>query len=268
EPAVACQHARQAGAQAALGASRFTAWLADLLARLRPPRTAPAEEPVNWTWAAIIAIVIPILVAAVVTSVYVTREQSRELAEVKMHIAQELSLADAAGTDAEARQHYAAVLSLADQVNTQLRPGDAEVGRMQAIARTQLDQLEGITRLTAVPLYQYSEGTNLKAVTLRDGSSGGIFTLDVGNGIVYEHETDQSYLNLTTSSPQRVLFNTQTIGSHVVGRMVDFFWRPQGFAVQREGLAVLDAAGALLAYQVWLALMLCPWTCRRIGGIR
>ncbi len=247
------RHARQAGAQAALGASRFTAWLADLLARLRPPQTTPAEETVSWTWAALIAIVIPILVAAVVTSVYVTREQSRELAEMKMQIAQELSLADAAGTDAEARQHYAAVLVLAEQVNTQLRPGDAEVGRMQAIARTQLDQLEGVTRLTAVPLYQYSEGANLQAVALREGSSGGIFTLDAGSGSVYEHETDQSYLNLTTTTPQRILFSTQTIGSHVVGQMVDFFWRPQGFAVQREGLAVLDATGALLAYQPGLA---------------
>lgn len=247
------RQARQAGAQAALGASRFTAWLADLLARLRPPRSAPAEEPVNWTLAAVIAIVIPLLVAAVVTGVYVTREQSRELAEMKMQMAQALSLADAAASDAEARQHYAAVLALAEQVNRQLRPGEAEVMRMQAVARTQLDRLEGITRLTAVPLYQYSEGTNLQAVALREGSSGGIFTLDGGSGSVYEHETDESYLNLTTATPTRILFSTQTIGSHVAGRMVDFFWRPQGFAVQREGLAVLDAAGALLTYQPSLA---------------
>ncbi|MCL4265114.1 MAG: hypothetical protein KJ069_17990 [Anaerolineae bacterium] len=243
------RHARQAGAQAALGASRFTAWLADLLARLRPPQTARTEEPVNWTWAAIIAIVIPLVVAAVVTSVYVTREQSRELAALKMQMSQELSFADVADSEATARQHYRAVLTLAEQANTQLQPGEAEVMRMQTIARTQLDQLEGVTRLTAVPLYQYSEGANLQAVALREGSNGGIFTLDAGSGIVYEHETDPSYLNLTTSSPLRILFNTQTIGSHVVGRMVDFFWRPVGFAVQREGLAVLDAAGALLTYQ-------------------
>ncbi len=248
------RHARQAGATAALGASRFTAWLADLLARLRPPQSHQTEEePVNWTWAAILVIVIPVLVAGIVTSVYVQRDQGQQLASVKTQMAQALSLADMAATDAEARQHYAGVMALAEQANTQLRPGDAEVARMQGMARTQLDELDGITRLTAVPLFQYSEGTNLKAVVLREGTSGGIFTLDIGNGFVYEHETDESYLNLTTSEPLRILFNTQTIGSHIVGRMVDVFWRSQGFSVQREGLAVLDAAGALLTYQPALA---------------
>jgi hypothetical protein len=247
------RHARQAGAQAALGASRFTAWLADLLARLRPPQSSRVEEPVNYTSAAVIAIFIPILVAAVVTGVYVQRDQGQQLAQLKTQMAQELSLADSAATEAEARQHYVAVLALAEQVNTQLRPGEAAVAQMQETARSQLDELDGVTRLTAVPLYQYSEGAVLQAVALREGSSGGIFTLDAGNGFVYEHETDESYMNLMMPEPLRVLFNTQTVGSHVVAKIVDFFWRPQGFAVQREGLAVLDGGGALLTYQPSLA---------------
>jgi hypothetical protein len=244
------RQARRAGAATALGASRFTAWLADLLVRLRPPQTGrETEEPVNWTWAAIIAIAIPILVAAIVTSVYVARDQARTLSAMKTEMAQSLVLAEEAATPAEARQHYVAALALAEQANTQLRPGDAEVNRMQTAAREQLDELDGVTRLTAVPFYQYSEGTALKGVTLREGSNGGIFTLDMANGLVYEHDTDETYLNPLTSEPQRVVFASQTVGSHVVGNVVDFFWRLQGFSVQREGLAMLDNAGALLTYQ-------------------
>lgn len=244
------RQARRAGSKAALGASRFTAWLADLLARLRSPEPdQPGEEPVNWTWAALIAITIPILIAAIVTSVYMARDQAQDLTAVKSQMSQELILAEEASSEAEARQHYVAAMTLAEQANVQLRPGDAEVSRMQVLAREQLDELDGVTRLTAVPLYQYSEGTNLKAVTLREGLNGGIYTLDVGNGLTYEHETDESYLSLTTSEPTLLLANGQSVGSHVVEAIVDFFWRPQGFSVQREGLAMLDKAGALLTFQ-------------------
>lgn len=244
------RQARRAGSQAALGASRFTAWLADLLARLRPlPASDPEEEPLNWTWAAVTAVVIPLLVAVIVTTVYLARDQAQLLAEMKIEMSNTLSLAESAGNDAEARHYYATALALAEQINTQLRPGDAAVTRMQSVARTQLDRLDGVTRLTAVPFYEYSEGTQLKAVALREGSNGGIFTLDVANGLVYEHETDEAYRTLSTAEPLRVLFNGQTVGSHVVVHIVDFFWRPQGFSVQREGLAMLDSAGALLTHQ-------------------
>ncbi len=244
------RQARRAGSQAALGASRFTAWLADLLARLRPPQSAGQGETVNWAWAAAVALVIPVLVAAIVTGVYLARDQRRTLDEIKAVMAQDLSLAESAATDTEARHYYEQVLALADQANTQLDPGDIEVRRMQGIARENKDKLDGVTRLTAVAFYQFShEGTNLKAVALREGANGGIFTLDAGNSIVYEHETDETYLNLLASEPRRVLFAGQTVGSHIAGTVADFFWRPQGFAVQREGLAMLDSAGALLTYQ-------------------
>ncbi|MCB9443263.1 MAG: hypothetical protein H6669_03420, partial [Ardenticatenaceae bacterium] len=59
--------ARKATSGAALGLSRFTGWLADMLARLRPPRPAE-EDQESWAIPAIVAIVIPLIVALVVGS--------------------------------------------------------------------------------------------------------------------------------------------------------------------------------------------------------
>lgn len=244
------RHARQAGATAALGASRFTAWLADVMMRLRPPQTAATEaESVNWTWAAVIAILIPLVVAAVVTSVYVARDQAQELSNIKTEMNQKLVLAQEAVSPTAARQQYQEILALATQATTLLDPGDTEILRLREMAREELDKLDGVTRLTASALYEYSTGTNLQAVALREGPNGGIYTLDRGNDIVYEHTTDETYLTLTTPEPFALLASGNSVGSHVVGTVIDFIWRPQGFAVQREGLAMLDRDGALVTFQ-------------------
>lgn len=245
--------ARRAGSQAALGLSTFTAWLVDLLTRLRPPGTAATseeEEPVNWTWPVLIAILIPILIAVIVSGVYLERGRVQEMAEIRAEMAQLIGLADLAGDNTVlARQYYNDALAQAYKAETEVRPGDEEVARLRAIARERLDVLDDVTRLVARPFYEFSEGTALTHVVLRDGFNGGIFILDKGNGLVYEYETDESYLNPLTLEPQARVFNGQAVGSGVVGSVIDMFWRPTGDAVSREGLAMLDSNGALLTYQ-------------------
>jgi hypothetical protein len=246
--------ARRAGSKAALGLATFTAWLADLLTRLRPPQTASPrddeEEAMNWAWPVLIAAIIPIIVTVIVSGVYLERGRGQRMAEIQAEMAQLIGLADQAGSDTPlARQHYNNALALAIEAETQVRPGDSEVANLRTIARQRLDVLDDVTRLTARPFYEYSEGSSLTNVVLRDGFNGGVFTLDKGNGFVYEHETDESYLNALTSEPQTRLFNGQAVGNQVVGSVIDMFWRPVGNAVSREGLAMLDSNGALLTYQ-------------------
>ncbi len=245
--------ARRAGSQAALGLSTFTAWLVDLLTRLRPPRTAvPAEEeePVNWTWPVLIAILIPVLIAVIVSGVYLERGRVQRMAEIRTEMSQLISLADQVGADsAQARQYYSDALTLAVEAETDVRPGDETVAQLRAIARERLDVLDDVTRLAARPFYEFSEGTALTHVVLRDGFNGGIFMLDKGNGLVYEYETDESYLNPLTLEPQARVFDGQAVGNQVVGSIIDIFWRPAGNAVSRDGLAMLDSNGALLTYQ-------------------
>jgi hypothetical protein len=58
---------RRASAQTLHGASRFTAWMAALLARVRPPREpdAPAPDELGFGWGIFISVGVPILLAVI-----------------------------------------------------------------------------------------------------------------------------------------------------------------------------------------------------------
>lgn len=239
--------ARKATSEAAMGLSRATGWLAALMARLRPPRERE-EEPVNRPLAASIAIIIPVVVVLIVTSVYFQRGRIRRMAEIKVEMGQSLAEADAAGDDQNlARQYYAAVLQLALEADG-LNPSDDEVDRLAQQAQDALDRADNVTRLAARPFYAFNETTQLTAVALREGFNGGIYTLDGANSNVYWHDTDETYLNPMVTVPEQILFRGQAVGSHVVDSVVDIMWRPRGLSVSREGLAMLDSAGALMTY--------------------
>ncbi len=237
--------ARHATAQAAMGLSRFTAWLVTVLERLRTTREN--EEPIgNLILPALIAIIVPLIIGGVVTGVYLQRGRVQQLTQVKSEMALNLGLGDqAADADQEesARELYNQVLTLAEMAEADLRPGDIEVARLRSEARARLDALNEVVRLTGNVLYEYEEEVELTAVVLTEGS---LFTLDSANGVVYEHPIDGEF-NLTSSTPLLHPVNSgQVIGTHVIGQIIDMMWRPEGSAVSREGLALLDSNGALL----------------------
>lgn len=239
--------ARRATSQAAMGLSRFTGWLAEVLERLQKP-TGENDEPIAiMVVPTLLAVIIPILMAAIVTGVYLQWGQVQRLAAVKEGMRLNLGLAEQTDDEAEARNYYDTVLALATEAETELRPGDPEVGQLRREARTALDLLDGITRLQGDTLYTYTEGSALTAVALQDDPAVNLFTLDSGNGYVYLHQlsADDPF---AAAEPQRLFFNGQAIGAHVVGQIVDLMWRNQGSAVPREGVALLDNNGALLTY--------------------
>ncbi len=243
--------ARRAGAGAALGLAGFTGWLAELLTRLRPSGgDEDEEEKINWAIPTLIAIIIPLLMAAIVSGVYLQRGQVQQLAAVKAEMGQKLGQAEEMTDEADARRLYNEVLGLAQEAETQLRPGDEQVNQMRQIARDRLDVLDQITRLDANLFYQYTtENTDLAAIVLRPGTEGDVYTYDRLNGFVYEHDTDETYLDTGNVAPLQLLFQGQAIGNHVAGKIIDIMWRPEGNSVSREGLAMLDGNGALLTFQ-------------------
>ncbi len=239
--------ARQAASRSALGLSALTGWSADLMLRLRPP-VDEGEEGAHWALPAALAIIIPLIVAIIVSGVYLQRGRVRQVAELRQEMAQSLVLAQEAANDRLlARQEYTQLLALAAEAE-ELRPGDPGVAEMRRQALIALDQLDGVTRLTASPLYIYDRATELSAVTLPDEFSSGIYTLDKANGVVYRHETDDSYTNLTANEPVTLGFGGQAVGNHVIQELVDIMWRPSGAQVEDDGLAMLDKGGALVTY--------------------
>lgn len=240
--------ARRAASRSALGLSRFTIWLAELLTRLRPTGQQEADESSRaWTFTMLMAIFIPILVAVVGTGVYFERGRVREFGAIKVQMAQYLEQARTAGeVEADQRQAYEAVLLLAAEAST-LNPADSDVLRMRTEATEALDQLDGVKRLQARPLYTYADGTQLTAVTLRDTIDGGIYTLDSANNAIYLHETDSTYMTLTSPDPNQLAFDGMAVGNRVVTRLIDLMWRPQGEEIAAAELAALDASGVLFA---------------------
>ncbi len=242
--------ARRATSRAAMGLSRLTGWLAQVLTRIRPSRPTGQEATPPRTWAlpALLALLIPVLVVIVATGVYFQRGRVRRFAEIKIEMGQNLAAAEAAAGDETAvRTALNAVVTLADEADT-IRPGDAEVNRLRGEAIADLDRLDGITRLSSRALYEYEAGTVLTAVILREGFNGDIYTLDATNNVVYLHETDENYLTLLSPDPQQLLFSGQSVRGRTVRNLVDIMWRPRGTAVNREGLVMLDTVGALYSY--------------------
>jgi hypothetical protein len=239
--------ARKATSEAALGLSRLTAWLADLMARLRPPQEAE-EVPINRPIVASVAIIIPIAIALIVTTVYLQRGLVRRMSQIKDEMRQNMILADEVENDeTQLRSYYATALQLAAEAD-RLNPADDDVAQMRQEIQAELDKLDNVTRLVARPFYTFNESVQLTAVVLREGFNGGIYTLDGANSNVYWHDTDETYLNPASAAPEQIIFRGQALGTHVVNNIVDIMWRPRGLSVSREGLAMLDDSGALLTY--------------------
>ncbi len=249
--------ARHATAQTARGLAKGTSFLADLLTRLRPPGTGqtapPDEDTPHWAIPASIAVLIPLVIAIIFATVYLRRGEVQAMANIKQEMITTLNEAQEAPDDELAAIHYHELLTLA-QTADDLFPNDPDVARMRQTAQEQLDATDGITRLNATLLYEYPATSQLTAIVLQPGENGNIFVLDRAGNRVYLHRTDPTYMTLnpatpTEPQPEEIFFEGQVIGSHIVGTLVDMIWRPQGAAVSRAGLIVLDQRGAALTYQ-------------------
>jgi hypothetical protein len=241
--------ARQASSRAVLGLSFLTGWVADLMGRLRPARDHEASQAgaAGWAVPTLIAILIPVFVGIIVTSVYVQRGRVQRMSEIKRDMGLAIGLAEQSSDESEQRRLYNQVLVLAAEAEL-LRPDDPDIQILRETALIELDLVDAVTRLLGQRLYSYPTGTELDSVVLREGFNGDIYTLDKAGNQVLRHETSEDYLTLTTEGPSVVLFNAQAVGNHVTGRLIDLMWRPSGVEVSQSGLAILDGAGALTTY--------------------
>jgi hypothetical protein len=240
--------ARHAGAQTARGLSRATGWLADLMLRLRPGAAPAREQTAGWTFPLLAAILIPVLLALIVGGVYVQRGRVTRFSELRRDMQTSLTLASESANEEERLAHYAQALRYGAEAEA-LRPDHDDIRRMRTLALEALDRLEDVTRLRATLLYEYAEGTDLRGLVLREGLNGDIYILDRANNSVYVHETSEDYAVQPGQAPERIMFNSQVIGTHIVGPLVDMAWRPRGVQATADGLIVLDARGALLSYR-------------------
>ena len=239
--------ARRVASTSARGLSRFTAWLADVLGRLRGQESAePDGSSIHWAIPATFSLVIPLLVGAVVTSVYLQRDNVATLSRINQQMLDEMVAAENAADTAQAQTHYLAVLSLADEADT-LRPDDPDIGALRTEARLALDRLEGVSRMTAERFYQFETGANLTRITLR-GVDGGMAVLDEAANRVAYLPTDETYSTLTTEEPPIIAFGSQSVGALSIGTLFDLIWLPGIASETRDSITMIDLGGGLFHY--------------------
>jgi hypothetical protein len=237
--------ARRAMSTSARGLSRGIVWVTELVDRLRPAR---AEEPaIHWAIPAMIAVLIPIIIAAVITSVYIQRGTVAELTSLKQQMVEQINLAEAAAGDpATAQTHYNEVLALAVQAE-ELRLDDPDVERIRVQAIDALDLIDGVERLSAAPFYRYESGTELGRVALRQ-SEGGVIVLDQAGNRVLLHQTDDDFNSLTAEEPAVIAFGGQVVGAQTIGPIFDLLWQPGSISATRDSVLSVDQAGGLFNY--------------------
>lgn len=244
-PASLETNARRVASSSARGLSRFTGWLADVLSQLT--KRGENEPSIHWAIPATVAFIIPLIVGAVVTSVYLQRDTVAEVAEIKQQMMDELMSAEnSGGSPNEAQTHYLKVITLAAEVE-EMRPGDQEVFRMRADALNALDRIDGVSRLTASVFYSYTPGANLTRISLRR-LDGGIAVLDQVQNRVLFHPTDDSFSTLTAEEPTTIGFGGQVVGANTMGSIFDILWMPGSASTTRDSIGMLDTSGGLFNY--------------------
>ncbi len=242
--------ARQGAAAAALGMSKITEGVADVLEQVRPvPEPAGEQEKNGWPIPTAVAILIPIIIGIILTSGFLQWDNTRRVGQLTEQMTILRGLADGEADPVQRRAYYLEILRLGAEAQ-ELRPLDSQVIALQQVAMGELDRLENITRLRAQPIAAIGEeGSALGSVAISDRFSGDIYFLDRGLNRVWRYPAGENFqAALDGLPPEQVLFEGQSVQSHVVGTLLDLIWRPRGDSVTRDGLAVLDARGAIVSF--------------------
>lgn len=240
---------RKGAAAAATSASKITDSVADVLEQIRPPEDpSPEDDRTGWAIPTAVAVLIPIILTVIITSVFLQWENSQRLGQITQDMNAYLNLAVEAPDEQTQRTYYLEVLRLGAQAS-EIRPQDGDVMRMRGSAMAQLDRLDNITRLNGRLLDSIDiEESNLTAIAISDRFTGHIYVLDSGLNRVWGYEAGEEFTLAGEAERNQILFGGQAVQSHVVGDVVDLYWRPQGSSVTQDGLAVLDRRGAIISY--------------------
>ncbi len=241
---------RKAAATGLRGMASGLRGMATVLNALRVPEQEKLDAPPRERfYAMLIAIFIPVLVAAVLISGLLQGNQRARISVIRSEINTALSAAQEAEltNPDEARRLYREVLTLSAEAD-QLVPNDTVVNNQRTSARDALDELDGVARLDGEVLYTYPEGTELTAIALGvdENDQHYIYTLDGANNIVYQHLTDAEY-NLTEESPRAVLTIGEGVGTHIVGSMLDIVWKNANDNTE-DAITVIDAKGSAISF--------------------
>ena len=243
------EEARKAASGMATGLARLTGGLGKMIERLfgGPPVSGQAvkkdQGPPPATLA-LLAILIPVLVALIAVTVYLQRGRAAQFQELLQQMDRESQLALVMENEQQARPHWERILLLSEDA-LGLRPSHETVLAFREQAQGKLDLLDEVTRLIVRSLHKYQAVGDLSAITVQSMS---VYVLDSGLDQVYKHLLQRETEAAQGVRPENIVFKTQAIGQAAVGELVDLVWFPSSGQIREDSVVLLDDAGRLVRY--------------------
>jgi DNA-binding beta-propeller fold protein YncE len=146
-----------------------------------------------------------------------------------------------------ARDHWLEVLASLKEAET-LEPEEPEIAQMRAQAETELDRIDGVTRLGQVyRIYEYNLPASAPSRVIVAGLD--VYVLDRGAGRVYRHALNDVQNALRNPNTDQVLLQQgQSVEDKTIGELVDINWMRDGGEGQAGALIVLDRDGLLVEH--------------------
>lgn len=188
---------------------------------------------------AVLAVGIPLLVAIVVTAVFVERSTSARVDALLDEAQQLLATTNQSVSAEEQRARWESILNKANEALTLVSDNaDAIDIRNQAFA--QLDRLDGTLRVSPLLIHDFTT-TGARVGQFRLATQGTyIFILDMSEGRVDRLSLDDATAG---NEPVPAVVKGITVGGRVVGDLIDMAWVDAFGARQKSALIVLERGG-------------------------
>lgn len=188
-----------------------------------------------------VAILVPIIIALVVATIYIQRGRNTEFSNYLTAAKLEAAQARTKANPLEAKPHWINTLNLLSEAETIL-PGQAEAATLRAEARAAVDAVESIQRLNFEPLVPGGFGQNADLTEIVVNGNE-VYTLDGAQKQVYRivlTEADKYTID------RGFKCGAGPVGTYNISQIVDIAWLNTPNIVNKPALLAMDADGDLM----------------------
>jgi len=198
-----------------------------------------------------LAVGIPILVAILVSTIYLERSTAAQVDALLTEARQFLQQADGVSSVETKHELWSAALNKASEA-LRLSPDDARALEVRAQAQAQLDRLDRTVRVSPVQLYDFKKvGRHRLAM---QGVS--LFVLDQAESRVERFALEGD--SIAGGAPAPVAAKGISVDSRTVSDMLDMIWAPAGGERQKSAVIILERGG-LVEFDLAFGLAAIPF---------